>query len=88
MTSNLDMNSKKVINLSDPSGATDAINKKYVDSIVNDILKGSETFQGDINMNNNHIKNVHTPTSNNGVGNEAFCETTYKKILMIVSLGY
>ena len=84
MTSNLDMNSKKVINLSDPSVTTDAINKKYVDTIVNDILKGSETFQGDINMKNNHIKNVHTPTSNNGAVNKAFCETTYKKILMII----
>ena len=44
MTVNLDMNIKKVINLSDPSGATDASNKKYVDTIVNNILKGSETF--------------------------------------------
>ena len=82
MTVNLDMNIKKVINLSDPSGATDASNKKYVDTIVNNILKGSETFQGDINMNNNHIKNVYTSTSNNGAVNKAFCETTCKKKLM------
>ena len=73
MTGNLDMNNKKVINLSDPSGATNASNKNYVDTIVNNILKGSETFQGDINMNNNHIKNVHTPSSNNGAVNKAFC---------------
>ena len=73
MTGNLDMNNKKVINLSDPSGATNASNKNYVDTIVNNILKGSETFQGDINMNNNHIKNVHTSTSNNGAVSKAFC---------------
>ena len=73
MTGNLDMNNKKVFYLSDPSGATNASDKNYVDTIVNNILKGSETFQGDIHMNNNHIKNVHTPTSNNGAVNKAFC---------------
>ena len=41
MTSNLDMNSKKVINLSDPSGATDASNKN-VDTITNNILNSSD----------------------------------------------
>ena len=30
----------------------------------NNKLSGSETFQGDINTNNNRIKNLHTPTSN------------------------
>ena len=70
MTGNLDVNNKKVINLNDPSDATDTSNK---------IMKGSQTFQGDMNMNNNHIKNVHTPTSSNGAVNKAFCETTNKK---------
>ena len=37
----------------------------YVDIIENNILSGSETFQGDITMNNNRIRNLHTPTSNN-----------------------
>ena len=41
MTSNSDMNSKKVINLSDPSGATDAGNKN-VDTITNNILNSSD----------------------------------------------
>ena len=79
MTGYLDMNIKKVINLSDPLGATDARFKKYVDTIVNNILKGSETFQGDINMNKNHIKNVHTSTSNNGAVNKAFVRQHAKK---------
>ena len=70
MTGNLDVKNKKVINLNDPSDATDTSNK---------IMKGSQTFQGDMNMNNNHIKNVHTPTSSNGAVNKAFCETTNKK---------
>ena len=51
MTSYLDMNSKKVINLSEPSGATDASNKN-VDTITNNILNSSETLQGNINVNN------------------------------------
>ena len=53
--------------------------KKYVDTIASNILGGSETFQGDINMNSHRIKNVHTPTSNNDAVNKAFCETTYRK---------
>ena len=71
MTSNLDMNSKKVINLSDPSGATDASNKN-VDTIKNNILNSSETLQGNINVNNHRIINLHTPTSNNDAVNKAF----------------
>ena len=61
MTGTLHMNTEKV-NLGDLSGATDASNKKYVDITINNILSGSETFQGDINMNNNRIKSLHTPT--------------------------
>ena len=69
MTGTLDMNSKR-------SAATNASNKQYVDTIVNDILSGSETFQGNINMNNNRIKNLHTATSNNDAVNKSFCDTT------------
>ena len=65
------MNSKKVINLSDPSGARDASNKN-VDTITNNILNSSETLQGNINVNNHRIINLHTPTSNNDAVNKAF----------------
>ena len=57
----------------------DSVGKKYVDAIASNILGGSETFQGDINMNSHRIKNVHTPTTNNDAVNKAFCETTYRK---------
>ena len=57
------MNSENVVNLGDPSGATDANNKKYVDTTENNILNGSKTFQGDIDVNNNGINNLHVPTS-------------------------
>ena len=56
------MNSENVVNLEDLSGATDANNKKYVDTTENNILNGSKTFQGDIDVNNNGIKNLHAPT--------------------------
>ena len=64
MTGNLHMNSKKVFSFGNPSGVTDASNSKYVDTISNNKLSDSETFEGDINTNNNRIKNLHTPTSN------------------------
>ena len=65
MTSNLHMKNRNIVNLGDPSDATHAINKKYVDIIANNILSGSETLQGDIKINNNRIKSLHTHTSNN-----------------------
>ena len=75
MTVSLDMNSRKVLNLGDPSG-TDVGKEKYVDTIANNIVSGSETFQGDTNMNTNCIKNLLTPTSNDDPVNKSFCETT------------
>ena len=65
------MNGKNVVNLGDPSGATDAI--------ANNILSGSETFQGDINMNNNRIRTLYTASSNNDAINKVVCETTCRK---------
>ena len=34
--------------------------KKNVNTIANNILSGSETFQGDINMNNNRKELVYS----------------------------
>ena len=53
--------------------------KNNVNTIASNILSGSETFQGDINMNNNRIRNLYTNSSNNDVINNVVCETTYKK---------
>ena len=73
------MNGKNVVNLGDPSRATDASNKNNFNTITNNILSGSETFQGDINMNNNRIRNLYTATPNNDAVNKAVCETTCRK---------
>ena len=53
--------------------------KKNVNTIANNILSGSETFQGDINMNNNRIRNLYTASSNNDAANMVICETTCRK---------
>ena len=71
------MNSKRVVSLGNPSGAMDDSNKKYVGTIANNILSGSETFQGDINMNNNRIKNLDTSFSNNDAVNRVLYLALY-----------
>ena len=53
--------------------------KKNVNTIANNILSGSETFQGDINMNNNRIRTLSTASSNNDAINKVVCETTCRK---------
>ena len=39
---------------------------------MNSILNSYETLQGNINVNNHRIINLHTPTSNNDAVNKAF----------------
>ena len=53
--------------------------KKNVNTIANNILSGSEAFQGDINMNNNRIRTLYTASSNNDAIKKAVCETTCRK---------
>ena len=53
--------------------------KKNVNTIADNILSGSETFQGDINMKNNRIRNLYTASSTNDAVNKVFCETTCRK---------
>ena len=56
--------------------------KTNVHTIANNILSGSETFQGDVNMKNNRIKNLHTASSNNDAINKVVCETTFRKVMI------
>ena len=53
--------------------------KKNVNTIANNMLSGSETFQGDINMNNNRIRTLYTASTNNDAINKVVCETTCRK---------
>lgn len=54
--------------------------KKKVDTIMNRILDGSESFQGDINFNHRWIKNVHMPATIYYPSNQIFCKTRFHKL--------
>ena len=72
MIGNLSMNNNKIINLGSPTSNTDASTKKYVDDKVSaipspdlsDYLEkdGSVAMTGNLNMGNNTIFNLRTPT--------------------------
>ena len=79
MTGNWHMNGKTLFILWIHQVQQMPVIKNNVNTIASNILSGSETFQGDINMNNNRIRNLYTNSSNNDVINNVVCETTYKK---------
>jgi hypothetical protein len=72
MTGNINMNDNRIIDLASPISADDATNKGYVDSINTNInsklntfvLKAGDTMSGDINMDDNGIKNLKHPPTN------------------------
>lgn len=70
LTKDLEIKNRKFINVGFLSDRSDASDKRYVDTNTNNILSAHETFHGDINMNNHHIKNSHAPTSNNNAANK------------------
>ena len=62
---NLDLKSKRIINLSNPVGDRDGVNKSYVDekvkTLVNSLVNSLVNRKGDLDMGNDSIKNVKTP---------------------------
>ena len=67
MTGDVNMNNKKIKNLSSPTANSDAATKKYVDDSKVDgsvflKLDGTRQMTGDLNMNNNQIFNIPNPT--------------------------
>ena len=58
----------------------DQAKKKKVDTIMNRILDGSESFQDDINFNHHWIKNVHMPATIYYASNQIFCKTRFHKL--------
>ena len=66
MTGDVNMNNKKIKNLSSPTAISDAANKKYVDDSKVDEsvflkLDGTRVMTGNLNMNNNRIYNLPNP---------------------------
>ena len=67
MTGDVNMNNKKIKNLSSPTVNGEAANKKYVDDSKVDgsvflKLDGTRAMTGNLNMNNNRIYNIPNPT--------------------------
>ena len=68
----MDLNSKVITNLADPSGDNDAANKKYVDT------KPLNTFQvpdDRVDFNNKLIKNLADPVDNKDAANKEYVDT-------------
>ena len=57
---NLDLKSKRIINLANPVGDKDAVNKSYAD---NKVSKTGDKMTGDLDMSGNEIKNIKEATS-------------------------
>ena len=72
MTGNLQMGSKKITVLADPSDNTDAVNKKYVDSKATNVdltayLKrdGSQSMTGNLQMGDHTITGIRSSSQDN-----------------------
>ena len=65
MSSDLDMNNKRVINVANPTANTDAVNKQYLVNHGGIYLKkdGSVALSGNLDLGNNEIVNVKEATS-------------------------
>ena len=66
MDGNIDMNSHKIINISDPTNNQDAVTKKYLTNYHDNtkINRSGDSMSDDLNMVNNKIINLSNPTSN------------------------
>ena len=62
-TCNIDMNNNNIVNLKDPTGDTNATNKRYVNTRdnLNLPLDGLRSMQGNLNIDNNSIINLKDP---------------------------
>lgn len=71
----------KIVNLGEPTGPTDAVNKKYADDKIKantdkvQKLDSSGDFKQSLSMNNYKITNVATPTSISDVVNKSYNDT-------------
>ena len=81
---NLDLKSKRIINLANPVGDRDAVNKSYVDtkvSYVDEKVKTLVNRKGDLDMGGNEIKNLKKakPSDTNHAANVDYVNRTVDK---------
>ena len=79
MTGNLNMGTKKIVNLAAPTANTDAATKKYVDDKPSggsgDFKKdGSVSMTGNLNMGGFKIANLSTPSNNNDAATKKYVD--------------
>ena len=79
MTGNLNMGTKKIVNLAAPTANTDAATKKYVDDKPSgsggDFRKdGSVSMTGNLNMGGFKIANLSTPSNNNDAATKKYVD--------------
>ena len=85
MANNLNMDNKKINHLALPTSLNDAANKKYVDDtlLLNNVamsnyLKkdGTVAMTGNLNINNNKIVSLATPTNNTDASTKKYVDDT------------
>ena len=86
MTGNLDMNNKRIINVTNPISETDVVNKRYFETHVNNIdlsdyLKrdGTVSMTGPLDMGDRKIIDCGQPTGTRDVTNKAYVDSEVGK---------
>jgi hypothetical protein len=84
MSGDLDMNTNRIVNVSDPNQATDAVNKSYMDKSISSSILNLETkyfnmdkaekLSFDLDMNKNRITNLKDPVNDSDSVNKSYVD--------------
>lgn len=84
-----DLQSSKLTGLKSPDNLTDAVNKDYVDNLVNNIIKNNISFDPSrvltksinnvFELNSTALKGVRTPTTNDDAVNKQYVDDLLKE---------
>lgn len=76
MATDLNMANNKIIHLASPTDANDVINKSYVDTQTNNLLKtdGIKPVSADLSMATKKVINLTTPTNGNDAANKSYVD--------------
>ena len=76
MATDLSMANNKIIHLASPTDANDVINKSYVDTQTNNLLKtdGIKSMSADLSMATKKVINLTTSTNGNDAANKSYVD--------------